>query len=64
MESIKFDFVNIFTLLEKENKNQETYVLLKKIYQKINLNQNVLLNFHNNYKEHIESLHNLKIFKC
>ncbi|SVA26426.1 uncharacterized protein METZ01_LOCUS79280 [marine metagenome] len=62
MESIKIDFVNIFTLLEKENKNPEMYVLLKKIYQKINLNQNVLLNFQNNYKEHKESLHNLKIF--
>lgn len=62
MESIKIDFVNIFTLLEKENKNPEMYVLLKKIYQKINLNQNVLLNFQNNYKENKKSLHNLKIF--
>jgi len=62
MESIKIDFVNIFTLLEKENKESEMYVLLKKIYQKINLNQTVLLNFKNNYNENKNSLHQLKIF--
>jgi hypothetical protein len=62
MESIKIDFVNIFTILEKENKNPEMYVLLKKIYQKINLNQKVLLNFKSNYDENKDSLHNLKIF--
>jgi len=62
MESIKIDFVNIFTLLEKENKQSEMYVLLKKIYQKINLNQTVLLNFKSNYDENKDSLHQLKIF--
>jgi len=62
MESIKIDFVNIFTLLEKENKQPEMYVLLKKIYQKINLNQGLLLNFKNNYDENKDSLHKLKIF--
>ena len=30
MESIKIDFVNIFTLLEKENKNPEMYSLFFK----------------------------------
>ena len=31
MESIKIDFVNIFTLLEKENKETEMYVLLNHV---------------------------------
>ena len=62
MESIKIDFVNIFSILEKENKEPEMYVLLKRIYQKINLNQILLLNFKNDYDDKKDSLHKLKIF--
>jgi len=62
MESIKIDFVNIFTILEKDNVEQDIYLLLKKIYQKINLNQVVLLNFKNDYDKKKNSLHELKIF--
>ena len=62
MESIKIDFVNIFNILEKETEEPEMYILLKKIYQKINLNNVVLLNFKKDYDEKKDSLYTLKIF--
>jgi len=62
MESIKIDFVNIFNILEKETEEPEMYILLKKIYQKINLNNVVLLNFKKDYDEKKDSLDTLKIF--
>lgn len=66
MEKIKIEIVNIFNILEKkemEDKDKKKYTLLKKIYQKINMNDNLIMKLNKELMENKETLHNLTIFK-
>jgi len=65
MESIKIKFVEIFTKLESletDEKNKSRYILLKRIYQKININDNLLMKINTELHDNKETLHKLKIF--
>jgi len=65
MESIKIKFVEIFTKLESleiDEKNKGRYILLKRIYQKINMNDNLLIKLNTELHNNEETLYKLKIF--
>lgn len=65
MESVKIELVDIFNKLEKNENNTEykkKYILLKKIYQKINMNNNLLIKLNQEIDNNKNTLYNLKIF--
>lgn len=65
MEKIKVEIVNILNILEKkekDEKNKKKYTLLKKIYQKINMNDKLLMKLNKELTENEETFHDLTIF--
>lgn len=65
MESVKISLIEIFTKLE-ELENDETmkkkYLLLKKIYQKINMKNELLMKLNNEIDENKDKLYKIKLF--
>lgn len=65
MEKIKIELINVFNILQKAETNEENmkkYMLLKKIYQKINLNEKLLMKLNKELDDNQDTLENLTIF--
>lgn len=65
MEKIKVELVDIFNMLEKkekDEKNKQKYVLLKKIYQKINMNDKLVMKLNKELTENEGTYNKLTIF--
>lgn len=66
MNKIKVELVEIFGMLEKKDMEEtykKKYDLLKKIYQKINMNDSLIMKLNKELTENEENYHNLTIFK-
>ena len=65
MEKIKVEIVNILNILENKEKdeiNKRKYTLLKKIYQKINMNEKLVIKLNKELTEYSECFYKLSLF--